>query len=230
MSRSVVFAPGELYHLYNRGTEKRRVFLDRIDHERFLALMFFCNSNDTVRIEDLAQSGRSLLSMFATHERGETLVDLCAYALMPNHFHMLVREKSDDGISRFMQKLTTGYTMYFNTRNERTGSLFQGRFKAQHVHDDRYLKYLVAYLHLNPIKLIEKSWKETGISDRAKADRHLQTYRYSSYLDYTGAKRLEWNILNMNALSEYYDFATPSDFKSHVSEWLDTAGAFRPLP
>ena len=151
-------------------------------------------------------------------ERGEPLVDLCAYCLMPNHFHLLVRERSSGGISRFMQKLTTGYTMYFNTRRERTGALFQGRFKAEHAKEDRYLKYLISYIHLNPVKLIESKWKETGIVNRKRAETYLEQYRWSSFGDYCGLERPEGALINQSALPAYHE--TPHDFKESVTEWL----------
>lgn len=108
--------------------------------------------------------------------------------------------------------------MYFNKKNERNGSLFQGRFKATHVADDRYLRYLISYIHLNPIKLIEPKWKETGISDKIRAEKYLETYPESSYLDYLGKQRPESKILTREALPEY--FASSTDFKTFVTEWL----------
>ncbi len=137
---------------------------------------------------------------------------------MPNHVHLLIREKNDGGTSRFMQKLATAYTMYFNTRYERTGSLFQGAFKSSHADDDRYLKYLISYIHLNPVKLIEPKWKERGIENRKAAEKYLKEYEYSSYLDYLGVKRKEKAIIDAAALPEYFE--SPSDFKTSVTEWL----------
>src|SRR5665811_1016155 len=115
MSRNISIAPGEFYHLYNRGTEKRDIFTDRADRERFLALLYLCNTTEPVHIDDIQKSRGSTsrkigLEMLFEIEREDTLVDICAYCLMPNHFHLLVREKEELGISRFMQKLMTGYT------------------------------------------------------------------------------------------------------------------------
>jgi putative transposase len=137
---------------------------------------------------------------------------------MPNHFHLLVHEIEKGGISRFMQKLTTGYTMYFNVRYERSGALLQGRFKAIHASEDRHLKYLIAYIHLNPIKLIEPKWRENGIKNQLRARKYLEEYQYSSYLDYLGEKRLQSDIINKNALPKYFD--TPKNFKENITSWL----------
>jgi putative transposase len=160
MQRSFHFAPREFYHLYNRGTEKRKIFLCRADYARFLALLYLANQ-ETPTV--LKIQGRTLEEL-VEERSGTPLVEIATYCLMPNHFHLLVRGVEEGGVGKFMQKLTTGYTMYFNKKNERTGTLFQGRYKATHVADDRYLRYLISYIHLNPIKLIEPKWKETGIS------------------------------------------------------------------
>lgn len=211
-------AVDEYYHLYNRGVDKRRIFSRPVDYERFIALLYLANSVEPIRLDNLFKQGETLLGLALAHKRDATLTDVCAYCLMPNHVHLLVREKNEGGTSRFMQKLATGYTMYFNTRYERTGALFQGVFKSSHVTNDRYLKYLISYIHLNPVKLIEPKWKETGIKNRKAAEEYLEGYRYSSYLDYLGSKRKENVIIDTSVLPEYFE--SPSDFKTSVTEWL----------
>lgn len=224
MSRNTTFVSGEYYHVYNRGTDKRLIFTTSSDRERFLALLYLCNSEKTMHVSDYQGS---TLPKLLELERGEPLVDICAYCLMPNHFHLLVRELAANGISRFMQKLGNGYTGYFNKRFERSGGLFQGKFKAEHAGDDRYLKYLISYIHLNPVKLLEPTWKETGIQDRAAAEMYLQKYPYSSFHDYCGIERSESRILNTLALPAYFE--TPKDFQTNVLEWLDNCQG-RTLP
>jgi len=224
MSRNVSISPGEFYHLYNRGTEKRDIFSTDEDRGRFIALLYLCNADEPVHIDDIQKSqGRTLrktpLELLLDVEREETIVDICAYCLMPNHFHLLVREKLDGNTSRFMQKLMTGYTMYFNKQHERSGALFQGKFKATHADEDRYLKYLVSYIHLNPVKLIEPEWKENGIRDRRSAEKYLRQYRGSSYLDYLGESRIESKILTKEALPNY--FSDVRDFKIEIADWLE---------
>lgn len=212
MSRNFSLSIGEFYHLYNRGTDKRIVFLDEDDRTRFVKLLYLCNSNKNIVFRDFP------IGSTYEYEREDTLVDIGAYCLMPNHFHLLVHEKVDSGISIFMQKLSTAYSMYFNKKYKRTGSLFEGRFKARHANSDEYLKYLFAYIHLNPVKIVDPLWKENGIKDRIVAQDHLDDYQHSSYPDYQGIDRPEAKILNYGAFPGY--FTTTNDFSSFVNEWL----------
>lgn len=208
-------APGEYYHIYNRGTEKRDIFLNHRDYERFLSLLYLCNDSKRAVVTKL--QGRTLDKALGL-ERGPTRIDICAYCLMPNHFHLLVREKGDGHISKFMQKLTTGYTMYFNKLNERSGALFQGKYKFIHANTDNYLSYLISYIHLNPVKLIDPKWKENGIQNKRRAEKFLNGYSYSSYPDYLGLKRYHSKILAKDALPKYFE--TLKDFKTVIKYWL----------
>lgn len=187
------------------------------DYERFKALLYVCNSVKAVDINMHFQEGRTFIDLFNL-ERGDTLVDVGVYCLMPNHFHILIREKIEGGITKFMSKLSISYCMYFNKKHKRTGGLFEGPFKAKHVDSDEYLKYLFAYHHLNPIKIIDSKWKEDGIQDRIAAKDYLSHYTYSSYLDYQRVVRPESKILNQEAFPGY--FVTPKDFDEFVDEWL----------
>lgn len=214
MGRRVTFASEEYYHLYNRGTEKRNVFLDHADYTRFLTYLYLCNGKNPVH----QQLQKRELHNLYEHDRGDSLVDIGAFCLMPNHFHILAKEKIGNGISSFMQKLSTGYTMYFNKRYERTGALFQGRFKSTHATNDEYLKYLFSYIHLNPVKLIEPKWREQGILDKETAISFLESYKHSSYPDYLGIQRVESRILSKDSFPEY--FVGPSEFFEQNSEWL----------
>ena len=212
MDRKFQFSIGEFYHLYNRGSNKMPIFPEVFDKKRFIKLLFVCNSHKPVILKSI--QGLSLDEI----DRGETLVDIGAYCLMPNHFHLLIKEKAENGISEFVKKVATGYSMYFNKKYERTGSLFEGAFKATHADSDEYLKYLFAYIHLNPIKLIDPEWKESGIKDKDKTNSFLREYVFSSYVDYVKTERMESAILNKKVFPEY--FSTAKDFNNMISDWL----------
>lgn len=216
MARNVIFAQGEVYHVYNRGTEKRNIFTSQKDYDRFLCLMYVCNSMNPV---DLKLQGSTLYELINI-DRGELLVNISTYCLMPNHFHILISEKQEGGISKFMQKLTTAYTMYFNKSKDRSGALFQGKFKARHASvNDNYLKYLISYIHLNPVKLLDPQWKENGIKNRKEAEKYLDKYKYSSYLDFNKTDRVEKIIMDTEPLPLYFG-ADWINFKECVTEWL----------
>jgi putative transposase len=218
MSRGLIFQVGGFYHIYNRGTEKREIFTSSVDYDRFITLLYFANSSEPLRLRSGRRGPTSAKSLLES-ARGDSLADLCAYCLMPNHFHMLVHERTTSGISRFMQRLSTAYTMYFNTRYERTGVLFQGKFKAQDANEDRYLKYLISYIHLNPVSLIEPKWKQVGSRDVNKAKRFLESYPYSSYQDYRGINRVENKLITRSVLPGYFE--SSNDFKETMTEWLN---------
>ena len=218
MSRILPFSTGEYYHIYNRGTEKRDIFLDKADYLRFIVLLYISNNTDVVHISNHINQGRSLMKMLDIDKK-DSLVDIGAYCLMPNHFHILLKEKTENGISKFMKKLSTGYSMYFNKRYERTGRLFEGTFKSVHADSDEYLKYLFAYIHLNPIKLINPVWKEEGIRNSVEAKLFLNEYSFSSYFDYSNTgNRSETKIINKNAFPGY--FSTVKDFEDSINDWL----------
>ncbi|MBI2057661.1 MAG: transposase [Candidatus Yanofskybacteria bacterium] len=212
MERKIKFAVGEYYHVYNRGVEKRKIFQETRDYERFSKTLRLANGTKAVVFK--TSQGASLDKVGL----GERLIAVGAYVLMPNHFHILVKEIKEGGLTNFMKKLTTSYAMYFNKKYERVGSLFQKPFKAEHVDNDRYLKYLLAYIHLNPVKVLEPSWKENGIIDTKKTLAFAENYKYSSSLDYLGKQRVEKAILSLEKFPDY--FKNRKDFSDFHKDWL----------
>jgi putative transposase len=217
--RNHTFSIGEYYHLYNRGVEKRITFSDPFDKNRFQYILFLCNTSKPIEVRNFFSEKNTLQkNKIYEHAQEDRLVAIGSYVIMPNHFHILVKEIVPGGISKFMQKVQTAYTMYFNQRNERSGALFQGRFKSQHINTDSYLKYLYGYIHLNPLKLKDTEWKNnydllknyTGI---------LSKNNYSSYLDYTSIiARPENKILHKAVFPKYFQ-----DSLSHtkfIDEWV----------
>jgi len=214
--KKLQFATGEIYHIYNRGVEKRDVFMNDGDYFRFMHDLYEFND------EAPAESSYYKLSALQSYEvrprrvPRRPLVDIIAYCLMPNHFHILLRQRVELGIVRFMQKLG-GYTMYFNQRHERVGALFQGRSRAVHVSNERHLLYLPHYIHLNPLDLVEPGWRKQELKDRDRALAFLDSYRWSSYLDYTGKKNFP-SILSLDLFHQLY--GTPEEYSRSLREWL----------
>lgn len=211
--RKLEFSLDEYYHIYDRGVDKRVIFLDEGDHDRFVRLLYTANSDTSIYLSQL--QGKALSEI----RRGKNLVAIGAWCLMPNHFHILLKEISEDGISIFMQKLLTAYSMYFNKKYYRKGTLFETTFLAKHLGYDQYLKYQYTYIHLNPIGIIDNGWKKKEITNKEKAKKFLKEYKYSSYRDYVGEEREEGAILNKEAFPEY--FSTSTDFEDMILEWIN---------
>lgn len=215
MPRIVTISLDEYYHCYNRGVDQRKIFLTQKDYLRFIVLLYVCNSTKTIHISNF--ESKDPIELFDV-ERGDSIVAIGAWCLMPNHFHLMLKEIKGGGISLFMQRLLTAYSMYFNKKSHRKGTLYEGPYKFKHASEDRYLKYLLSYIHLNSIKLIDSKWKENGIKDRRRAKNFLKNYEYSSYLDYKGIARPQNKIINKAFFPEY--FQTAKDFNQEINDWL----------
>jgi len=213
-TRSFSFEPGEFYHLYNRGVEKRIIFEDAHDYNRFQQLLYVVNTSEPTDFRIIKKNNNSVYNF----DRIDRLVSIGAYCLMPNHFHILLTPVQEGGVSTFMNKLSTSYVMYFNKKYKRSGALYEGKFKAKHVASDEYLKYIFSYIHLNPVKLIQSDWKEKGIKDVKKAYEYAGNFKHSSLLDYQRAVRAESTILDAEPFPDY--FQTVTKRKAELIEWL----------
>lgn len=189
-SRNIIkeYAAGEFYHVYNRGVEKRLIFMDDTDYVVFLGLL-----KKYLIGQDDAKTHRHKFSNLSEE------VELLAYCLMPNHIHLLFHQLTEDGITKLMRRVMTGYVMYFNNKYNRVGALFQGRYKAAHINADAYLHHISRYIHLNPIS--------------------HEDYAYSSYKYYTEHKPApEW--LHTNYILSLFEH--PETYKLFVDDYVDT--------
>ncbi len=148
MVRKQPLITGEYYHIYNRGVDKRDIFSDKKDLNRFIESI--CEFNQIEIIGSIREARKNkpapkaLVVIFK-----EPLVSFVAYCLNPNHFHFVLKQLVDGGIAKFMQKLQAGYTSYFNIKNSRSGSLFQGTFKSQLVGSENYFNKIIGYTNKN---------------------------------------------------------------------------------
>ena len=223
--RKIEFVEDEYYHIYNRGNSKQKIFLDDKDRERFLKLLYLCNSRGRIDFyNDITKRKIDVWSF----EKGESIVIIGAWVLMPNHFHLYLTPKKNallsssensNNVSYFIHRVLTAYSKYFNAKYKRTGSLFEGKFKSVHIENDVQAKYLFSYIHLNPIKLIDSKWKEQGIKDKKKAVEFLNSYKWSSYADYLDVSRPENKIINRIDFLNYFE--TKKDFQKEIFEWIN---------
>lgn len=187
------FGVGEIYHVFTRGVEKRDIFLDRLDYRRFLALLTHCLPVKTPpSYSALKRMNKETLRT----ESGDGLVDILCYCVMKNHFHLLLRENVDGGISAYMHRLLTSYSRYFNVRNIRSGSLFVNPFKGVWIQNDEQFLHASRYIHLNPYV--------AGIV------RNVTGYTWSSLGEYIGTSKTAIShsklLTSMMSKSEYEDF------------------------
>ncbi len=175
------FQNEEIYHIYNRGVDKRIVFENNNDYLNFLLRLSTFNDK-----QNLFHSKRKL----SFNEAGVPYTDILMFSLLPNHFHLLVTNKEQYGVSKLMQRLLNGYTKYFNIKNDRSGSLFEGAYQCKHVNSDAYLNQIVRYIGLNHLDQFQIDWK-TGIPKKQikRAERISREYTWSSTSDYLRKNR-----------------------------------------
>jgi len=213
---------GEIYHIYNRGVDKRDIFMDDEDRIRFIHDLYeFNDSNPSPNINNILnyKKIKSLEVGLPNIERKprELLVEILAFCIMDNHYHLIIKQKKEGGITEFMRKLGTGYTNYFNKKYDRTGALFGGKFKSICIKKDAHFMYLPIYVHLNPLDLKFPEWREKKLKDINKAIEFLDSYRWSSYIDYTGKKNFPSLINKDYILSRV---GNENKFKKEIITWL----------
>ena len=198
---------GEYYHIFNRGVGKKIIFKDDRDRIRFLFLILYFQAEN-----NFPQISR-IVSSYVKHRVfdinkdiiNERFVELTSFALMPNHFHLIVKETKEGGMGKYMQRVLNSYSQYFNTRYSISGHLFQGPYKAVHVEDDKQLLYLSAYIHLNPKELNEWYKKE-------------DIFPWSSYQDYVKENRWGEILKTEIILDQFKD-------KREYKDFVETSGA-----
>jgi len=208
MLRKDPFITCEYYHIYNRGVDKRVIFKSTKDYERFMMLLYISNSDDSFRLDDILNKQHKTFSEVLVLDKGKPLVSIGAWCLMTNHFHLLIKQESDGGITKFMRKLGVGYAMFFNLKYQRTGALFGGLFKSKLIGaDDNYMRQLFGYIHINALEIEFPGWQNKVNKSSINMKKFLKSYRFSSYPDYIGEDRIEKNIIKTENFPEYFQDA-----------------------
>lgn len=208
------FEQNGIYHVYNRGTDKRNIFMDHGDYRRFMRCILHLNDENAIRIEELKDK------VTPCKDRKE-LVEILAFCLIPNHYHLLIKEIKIGGITKFMRKVGTAYTVYFNKRYQRNGVLFQGSFRSIVIDSDSYLHYIPHYIHLNSLDLSMPAWRE-GKADAGEAFKYLDSYRWSSYSIYGDNSEVKItdqelnNIVNPGFINELYR----NNYRAELKDWI----------
>ncbi len=181
--RKIPLITDNFYHVLNRGVASQPTFKTKRDFSRAIeTLRYYQNENFPLRYAQfivISQKKRMEIREELT-EAKEFLAEIIAFCFMPNHFHLILKQKIDNGISKFMSNFTNSYTRYFNFKNKRIGPLFQGKFKAVRIETAAQLLHVSRYIHLNPYSsYVVKSFKE------------LKNYPYSSFPEYLGKSQIE---------------------------------------
>lgn len=205
---------GTVCHVMNRGVDKRNIFIQERDYFRFIHDLY--TFNDTAPADNLTYLFGKSMDIARPYER-ELLVEILAFCLMPNHYHLLLKPLFDDGVALFMKKLNMGYAKYFNEKYKRSGALFEGRYRLVTVAEDPHFIHLPYYIHLNPLDLMAPEWRKRQLRSPEKALKFLDTYRWSSHLDYSGKKNFPL-VTQRNFLTEC--FGDPTRYRSNLEEWL----------
>jgi putative transposase len=219
MSKKTV---GGIYHVLNRGVDKRKIFMDDNDYLRFIHDLFeFNDENPAFNVghnfkNQYIDVGRQYIE---SRKPRKFLVEILAFCLMPNHYHLLLRAKRENGLENFIKKINGGYAKYFNNKYKRSGALFQGKYKSVLVKDESHFIHLPYYIHLNPLDLVAPEWRERNIltSDVNKIVKFLEGYRWSSYLDYIGKKNFP-SVTQREFLNEF--FGGPEQYRKDTIKWL----------
>jgi len=207
--RSHAFIVGEFYHIYTHVIDGRNLFNGEGDYKRALIAMFAFNGsflpprldrfNDINLVYDIRDGKIDV---------GEPLVEIVSFCLMPTHLHLILKEKSDFGISKFMHRFQVSYSKYYNQKYQRRGHVFERTFNSKHIDDNDYLLTSSCYLHTNPKTLTDWSGKENK-------------YPWSTYQDFLGENR--WgNLIKKDIIMS--QFNNGSDYKRFVEEAKDLTG------
>ena len=190
-------APGEYYHIYNRGMQKQLIFETDKDRLRFLFLLFVFQGKNSIK--NISREIKQNVQSSTLHIRPELVkevlknrtMELISFCFMPNHFHLQILEKTEGGISKYMQRVLTAYTKYFNVKHQKSGHLLQGSYKSVLMENDLQLMHTSAYIHKNSRELT--NWKK-------KEDK----YPWSSFQDYVSLNRFG-KLLSTGIILDRYD-------------------------
>jgi len=208
----------EFFHTLNRGVDKRKIFMDDQDRHRFIHDLFeFNDQNKPIRNHKRRVKLCDLRSRTVEKRPRKLLVALHAFCLMDNHYHLLLSPLVEGGVVKFMRKLNIGYAKYFNEKYERKGALFEGRYKSVPVTTDAHFIHLPYYIHFNPLDFNFPEWRKGKLSDYTKAIKFLESYKWSSHLDYLGKK----NLPSITQRDELFKFFNESGgYEKNIFGWL----------
>ena len=214
----------EFFHVISRGVDKRKIFMDNKDYFRFIHDLYEFNDENWIESSSYNFSRYQQINDPRNRQNPrerKLLVQIHSFCLMPNHYHLLLSPLMENGIATFMRKLNAGYAKYFNIKHERTGALFEGRYKRILLETDAHFKHLPLYIHLNPLDLKFPEWRTINLPNKTirGALEYLRTYRWSSHLDYLGLENFP-SVTYRNLYSKLWK--DTADYENHLTTWLES--------
>lgn len=218
MNKKREFVVGGLYHILSRGVDKRKIFLDDKDRLRFIHDLFEFNDEDSAFNTGYFFQKQSIdVRRQYIRKPRKLIVEILIFCLMPNHYHLLLRPKRENGIIEFIKKLNGGYAKYFNQKYSRKGTLFESRYTSITINNQAHFIHIPYYIHLNPLDLKFPEWRNKEIKNYKEAMKFLENYRWSSLLDYIGKKNFP-SVTQREFLREV--LGEPTNYKKEIINWL----------
>ncbi len=215
--RDLKFGEGEFYHVYNRGVDKRDIFPGNLFLQRFYESLYLFNDKNYQRKRgDVFEKAFQLARSAAFFVDRVRFVSIVAFKLMTNHFHIVLREERENGVSEFMHRIGTGYTNFLNLDFNRSGSLFEGPFKAVHIQSDAQLEHVIRYAHLNELDRHGIPWREGKVEDWDRVLAILDADKYSSHGVYCGREQ-ELPVVDLDLA--YGFFPNPDEYREFLRSW-----------
>lgn len=222
MVRKEKFVPEEYYHIYSRTILNIPEFKNSGNAKRLEQAFLISNSTKASEVYLFLKNNKGLdiKDVLKILEKGEKLVDILCYAIMPDHYHLLVREKKENGITNFIRSCNTSIAKYINIKSDRNGPLFESRFKSKHINSNEYLLHLSLYIHLNPLDfLINKEWREHGLLNWHEAKNKLLNYRWSSFNYFLGDNHENHIISGTEIIKD--QFNNKKEYEIFLRDWSE---------
>lgn len=222
MRRKEIFAQEEYYHVYGRTILGIPEFEDYKNANRLIRAFLIANSTNSSEAFLFLKNNKNatISDLVDIIKQGEKLVNILCYCIMPNHYHLVLQELQEGGISDFIKKCNTSIANYINKKQDRRGPLFESRFKAKHIDNNEYLLHLSLYIHLNPLDIISgKSWREGKLKNWKEAKKKLLAYPYSSLKSFLEEKNYDLIISGAEIIAEQFD--SKKDYELFLQQWSD---------
>lgn len=220
--RKTPFISGEYYHIYSRTILNSPEFKDNRNSERLAHAFLIANSTKSSEAFLFLRNNKDAPVEYAIEiaKKGEKLVDVLCYCIMPDHYHLLIRELKDNNISNFIRKCNISISKYVNTKNDRRGPLFESRFNSKHIDTNEYLLHLSLYIHLNPLDFISgREWRENKLKDWTNAKKKLLDYPWSSLRAYLDANYKDQIVSDTEIIVNQFDGG--KDYEEFLKDWSE---------